>query len=550
MAAAHDDLPKDIAALKTALLSERARASQVVAELAIAKARASDDQALIAHQQLQIAKLTRELYGQRSERSGRLLDQMELAFEESESAATEDEIAAESAAAKTTNVVAFTRKRPSRQPFPEHLPRERVIVPGPTACLCCGGDRLRKLGEDVTETLEVIPRQWKVIQHVREKFTCRDCEKISQVPAPFHVIARGWAGPSLLAMILFEKYGQHQPLNRQAERYAREGVPLSLSTLADQVGACCAVLTPLLRRVEAHVFAAERLHGDDTTVPVLAKGKTDTGRCWVYVRDDKPFGGPSPPAAMFYYSRDRKGEHPQVHLSGYAGLFQADAFDGYRKLYLPDRTPGPILEAGCWVHARRPFFAMADLEENARRSAAGKKAIALSPMAIEVVRRIDALFDIERPINGKSAEERRAVRQELSKPLVEELQVYMREQRAKLSRGHDLAKAIDYILKRWTAFTLFLDDGRVCLSNNAAERALRGIALGRRSWMFCGSDRGGQRAAALYSLIVTAKMNNIDPQAWLADILARIAGHPAHRLDELLPWNWTPTAFAMAAAAA
>ncbi len=253
---------------------------------------------------------------------------------------------------------------------------------------------------------------------------------------------------------------------------------------------------------------------------------------------------------MFYYSRDRKGEHPQIHLSGYAGLFQADAFDGYRKLYLPDRTPGPILEAGCWVHARRPFFAMADLEENARRSAAGKKAIALSPMAIEVVRRIDALFDIERPINGKSAEERRAVRQELSKPLVEELQVYMREQRAKLSRGHDLAKAIDYILKRWTAFTLFLDDGRVCLSNNAAERALRGIALGRRSWMFCGSDRGGQRAAALYSLIVTAKMNNIDPQAWLADILARIAGHPAHRLDELLPWNWTPTAFAMAAAAA
>jgi transposase len=297
-------------------------------------------------------------------------------------------------------------------------------------------------------------------------------------------------------------------------------------------------------------MAAERLHGDDTTVPVLAKGKTDTGRCWVYVRDDKPFGGTSPPAAMFYYSRDRKGEHPQIHLAGYAGLFQADAFDGYRKLYLPDRMPGPILEAGCWVHARRPFFAMADLEENARRQAAGKKAIALSPIAIEIVRRIDALFEIERPINGKSTEERRAVRQELSKPLVDELQVYMREQRAKLSRGHDLAKAIDYILKRWVAFTLFLDDGRVCLSNNAAERALRGIALGRKSWMFCGSDRGGQRAAAMYSLIVTAKMNDIDPQAWLADLLARIATHPAHRLDELLPWNWTPKASAMAAAAA
>jgi transposase len=541
MEAARDDLPEDIDTLKAALLAERARAAQVAAELAVAKAKSSDDQALIAHQQLQIAKLTRALYGPRSERTVRLLDQMELGFEELESAAREDEIAAEIAAAKTTNVVAFTRKRPSRQPFPEHLPRERVVEPGPTSCLCCGGARLRKLGEDITETLEVIPRQWKVIQHVREKFTCRDCEKISQAPAPFHVVARGWAGPSLLAMILFEKYGQHQPLNRQAERYAKEGVPLSLSTLADQVGACCAVLAPLLRRLEAHVFAAERLHGDDTTVPVLAKGKTDTGRCWVYVRDDRPFDGPDPPAAMFYYSRDRKGEHPQSHLAGYAGLFQADAFDGYRALYLPDRTPGPILEAGCWVHARRPFFAMADIEQNARRSAAGKKAIALSPMAIEVVHRIDALFDIERPINGKSAEERRAVRQELSKPLVEELRVYMREQRAKLSRGNDLAKAIDYILKRWAAFTLFLDEGRVCLSNNAAERALRGIALGRKSWLFAGSDRGGQRAAAMYSMIVTAKMNDVDPQAWLADVLARIAGHPASKIDELLPWHWQPS---------
>jgi hypothetical protein len=398
--------------------------------------------------------------------------------------------------------------------------------------------------------LEVIPRQWKVIETVRETFTCRDCEKISQAPAPFHVIARGWAGPSLLAMILFEKFGQHQPLNRQAGRYALEGVPISLSTMADAVGSSCASLDPVLKLVEAHVMAAERLHGDDTTVPVLAKGKTDIGRCWVYVRDDKPFGGPAPPAAMFYYSRDRKGEHPQSHLARYTGLFQADAFDGYRQLYLPDRSPGPIVEAGCWVHARRPFFAMADLEENARRRAAGKKAIALSPTAIEVVRRIDALFDIERAINGKSAEERRAVRQELSKPLVEELWVYIREQRAKLSRGHDLAKAIDYILKRWAAFTLFLDDGRVCLSNNAAERALRGIALGRKSWMFCGSDRGGRRAAAMYSLIVTAKMNGIDPQAWLADVLARIAKHPAHRLDELLPWKWTPQALTMTAAAA
>jgi transposase len=549
MAAAREDLPEDIDALKTALMAERDRAARVAAELAIAQAKASDDQALIAHQQLQIAKLTRELYGQHAERSVRLLDQMELAFEELESSATEDELAAERAAAKMTNVVAFTRKRPARQPFPEHLPRERVVEPGPQTCQCCGGTRLRKLGEDITETLEVIPRQWKVIQHVREKFTCRDCEKISQAPAPFHVVARGWAGPSLLAMILFEKYGQHQPLNRQAERYVREGVPLSLSTLADQVGACCAVLSPLIARIEAHVFAAERLHGDDTTVPVLAKGKTDLARCWVYVRDDRPFGGWAPPAAMFYYSRDRSGEHPVRHLAGYAGILQADAYGGYNKLYEADRRPGPIIEAGCWVHARRPFFVLADIAASARRKAQGKTAAVISPLALEAARRIDALFEIERSINGDSAERRRAVRQELSAPLVADLERWLREHRPKLSRGNDLAKAMDYVLKRLPAFTRFLDDGRICLSNNAAERALRGIALGRKSWLFAGSDRGGQRAAAMYSLIVTAKMNDIDPQAWLADVLARIADHPARDIDGLLPWNWHPSAASRSRAA-
>jgi len=549
MAAAADDLPDDIDALKAALLAERDRAARVAAELAVAQAKASDDQALIAHQQLQIAKLTRELYGQHSERSVRLLDQMELAFEELQSSATEDELAAERATAKTMNVVAFIRKRPARQPFPEHLPRERVVEPGPATCQCCGSARLRKLGEDVTETLEVIPRQWKVIQHVREKFTCRDCEKISQAPAPFHVIARGWAGPSLLAMILFEKYGQHQPLNRQAERYAREGVPLSLSTLADQVGACCAVLSPLIERIEAHVFGAQRLHGDDTTVPVLARGKTDLGRCWVYVRDDRPFSGPAPPAAMFYYSRDRSGAHPVRHLADYAGILQADAYSGYNKLYEADRRPGPIIEAGCWVHARRPFFVLADIATNARRKAEGKTAGVISPLALEAVRRIDALFEIERSINGQSIERRQQARQELSALLIADLEGWLHEHRPKLSRGNDLARAMDYVLKRWPAFTRFLDDGRVCLSNNAAERALRGIALGRKSWLFAGSDRGGQRAAALYSLIVTAKMNDIDPQAWLADVLARIAEHPARDIDALLPWNWQPPAASRSQAA-
>jgi hypothetical protein len=243
---------------------------------------------------------------------------------------------------------------------------------------------------------------------------------------------------------------------------------------------------------------------------------------------------------MFYYSRDRGGAHPQAHLAHYAGLFQADAYSGYDKLYEGNRQPGPILEAACWVHARRPFFALADLAQNARRVAEGKSPGVISPIALEAVRRIDALFDIERDINGESTERRRAVRQILSAPLVTDLELWMREQRARLSRTNDLARAMDYMLKRWAAFTRFLDDGRVCLSNNAAERALRGIALGRKSWLFAGSDRGGQRAAAMYSLIVTAKLNDIDPQAWLADVLGRIAEHPASKLDELLPWNWQP----------
>ena len=352
----------------------------------------------------------------------RLLDQMELAFEELESSATEDEIAAEQAVAKTTNVVAFTRKRPARQPFPEHLPRERVVEPGPTACQCCGSARLRKLGEDITETLEVIPRQWKVIQHVREKFTCRDCEKISQAPAPFHVLARGWAGPSLLAMILFEKFGQHQPLNRQAERYAREGVPLSLSTLADQVGACCAVLAPLIRRIEAHVFAAERLHGDDTTVPVLAKGKTDTGRCWVYVRDDRPFGGPASAGGdVLLLARSRRRAS-----AGASGRLCRDP-PGRRLWRLQQAVRGrPQAGAdhrgGVLGACAAAVLRLADVAANARRKAQGKTTSVISPLALEAVRRIDALFDIERAINGQSAERRRAVRQELSAPLVADLE--------------------------------------------------------------------------------------------------------------------------------
>ncbi len=530
----------DVDALRAALAAAEARADHAEAEAAAVKAQLSGDAALIAHLRLEIAKLTRTLYGQRSERTQRLLDQYELQLEELEASAAADALAAERAAAKAAVPPPMGRRKPSRQPFPAHLPRVRVVVPAPTACPCCGGARLSKLGEDITETLEVVPRQWTVIQTVRERFSCRACESVTQAPAPFHAVPRGWAGPSLLAMVLFEKYGQHQPLNRQAERYAREGVPLSLSTLADQVGTCAGVLEPLFRLIERHVMAAGRLHGDDTTVPVLAKGKTSTGRVWVYVRDDRPFGGADPPAALFHFSPDRRGEHPQAHLTGWAGMLQADAYGGYGKLYVGERRPTPIIEAACWAHARRKFFELADIE-GAARQRAQKKVAVIAPLAIEAVRRMNELFAIEREVNGHPAAERLAVRSLRSAPIVAALEEWMRAERARLPGAAPVAKAMNYMLDRWPSFARFLDDGRVCMTNNAAERALRGLALGRKAWLFAGSNCGGQRAAFFNSLIVTAKLNDVDPQAWLADVLGRIASHPAQRLAELLPWNWRPS---------
>jgi transposase len=546
---ARESLPTDLAAAHAMILAERAarveaeavaasaqaEATSAKAEAANAQADLSSTEAFISHLKLEIEKLRRQLYGTRSERKARLLEQMELQLEELEAVATEDELAAEKAAARTQTVQSFQRKRPARKPFPAHLPRERVVIPAPESCPCCGSKKLSKLGEDATETLEVIPRQWKVIQTVREKFSCRDCETITQPPAPFHVTPRGFAGPQLLAMILFEKFGQHQPLNRQSERYRREGVDLSLSTLADQVGACTTVLQPLHALIERHVLAAERLHGDDTIVPILAKGKTIKGHIWTYVRDDRPFGGRAPPAALYYASRDRRHEHPVRHLHGFTGILQADAYSGYNELYDPSRAPGPITAALCWAHARRQFFELADIAANARR---GKSAAVISPIALEAVKRIDALFDIERGINGQSAEQRLRVRQEQSAPLVAALEAWLREQRSRLSSASSVAAPIDYMLRRWDRFTRFLDDGRICLTNNAAERALRGFALGRKSWLFAGSERGADRAAVMATLIMTAKLNDIDPQAWLADVLARIADHTIHRLEQLLPWNW------------
>lgn len=509
---APDTMADDIETLRAALAAEQLARRE-------AEARASGAEAMVAHLKLLIAKLKHERFGASSERGRKLLDQMELELEELEAAAAEDA----SVVVNDTIVDAFSRRRPVRAPLPDHLPRERVVIPGPTACPCCGG-RLAKLGETITETLEVIPRQWKVVQTVREKFTCRSCEAITQPPAPFHPIARGRAGPNLLAMILTGKFCDHQPLNRQSEAYAREGIDLDVSTLADWVGACTATLAPLVALIRAHVMAASRIHGDDTTVPVLAKGKTITGRLWTYVRDDRPFGGPAPPAAMFFYSRNRAGEHPNQHLAAYAGILQADAYAGFNDLYALTRQPGPATEAACWAHGRRKFFELAE--------------IGRAPLAVEAVRRIDTIFDIERSINGLPTAQRLAVRQECIAPLVDALECWMREARRKMSRHADVAKAMDYMLKRWDAFSRFLGDGQICLTNNAAERALRGIALGRKSWLFAGSDRGGERAAAMYSLVVTAKLNDVDPRAWLADVMHRINDQPASRLAELLPWNW------------
>src|ERR1700675_1421062 len=515
---ADDSLPDDIITLKAMVRAERA------ARLA-AQGEAHYRALLIEKLKPTIKKLRHEQFGQSSER-GSLLDQLELQLADLEENAAHAETAAQLAAAEKITVPSFERRKPARRPLPAHLPRERIVYPAPAVCPCCGNSRLRKIGEDVTETLEHVPSRWKVIQHVREKSSCRSCETTAQTPAPSHPIARGRAGPQLLAHLLFSKYGLHLPLNRQSATYAREGIDLDVSTLADWVGAAAATLMPLIEVIRTHVFAAERIHADDTTVPVLAKGKTRTGRLWTYVRDDRPFGGPDPPAAVFFYSPDRRGEHPEQHLAGYAGLMQADAYAGFNKLYEASRRGGPIIEAACWAHARRKFFDLARLNK--------------SPIAIEAIERIDALFAIEREINGMPPAERARVRHERSRPLVTDLEKWLRGQRGKLSGRSDIAKAIQYSLNCWTALTRFLDDGRLCMSNNAAERALRCVAVGRHNWTFAGSDEGGRRAAAVYTLIETAKLNDIDARAWLADVLARLPDHPARRIGELLPWNWKP----------
>jgi transposase len=516
-------LPLDLAAAHAMIVAQRGMLAQEQALRIAAQSEAKVRSLEVERLKFLLAKARREAFGQSSERGKLIIEQLELAIEDLEEAQGVEEAKAEIAAPEPLRHPRVRKPRGPRK-LPENLSVERIEEPAPCACDKCGSPRLRKLGEEITKTLECEPRRWKIIERARGKFTCRDCESVTETPAPSHPIPRGFAGPSLLAMILVDKFLLHQPLNRQSATFAREGVEIDTSTLADRVGACVVALEPMVEAIRRHVLAAERIHADDTTVPVLAKAKTKTGRLWVYLRDDRPFGGSLPPAAFLRYSPTRHGQYPREHLEGWTGVMQADAFSGFNELYEPRRKPGPITEAACWAHARRKFFDLAKLKK--------------APIAIEAVRRIDELFEIERPINGKPPEVRKAARQAQSKPLIEALETWLRQQRGRVSAKSETAKAINYSLNQWAALIRFLDDGRICLSNNAAERGLRGAAIGRVNWMFAGSDEGARRAAAVYTLIETCKLNDIDPQAWLAHVLAKLPDHPAKRVDELLPWNW------------
>lgn len=479
-------------------------------------------QAEIAKLRFQLARYRRAEFGRSSEKLAREIEQLELAIETLETDQAE-RLAAASPVVAAAIETATEAQKPARRPLPDHLPREEVAHPAPCTCPSCGG-ALRRIGEDVTETLEYVPGRFKVIQHVREKLSCRACDTIVAAPAPEHAIARGRAGAGLLAHIVVSKYDDHLPLYRQAEIFAREGVTLETSTLSGWVGATAAAMAPLIDALAAEVMNSDTLHVDDTPVPVLAPGtgKTKTGRLWTYVRDERPFGGDRPPAALFFYSPDRKGEHPRQHLEKFTGVIHADGYAGFNELFAGNR----IAEAGCWAHVRRKFFDV--------HAAIG------SPIAKEALDHIGQLYRVEETINGLPPDHRRRERRQRSKPIAEALLSWSDETVRKLSRKSELAAAFRYMRGRWAALIRCFDDGHLALDNNPAERALRGVAIGRKNYLFAGSDAGGRRAAAMYSLIETAKLNGINPQHYLADVLARIADHPARRIVELLPWNWLP----------
>jgi transposase len=478
----------------------------------------------IEHLKLVIEKYRRMIFGTKSEKLTGELEQLEFRLEELETAQAAEEAAQEASEAtqpSSTQAVTKLRRRPARKPLPEDLPREVVThLPAHNCCPDCGG-ALRQFGEDVSEQLERIPATYKVIRHVRPKFACAGCERVIEAPAPARPIDRGLPGPALLAHVLVSKYGDHLPLYRQSQIYAREGIDLDRSTLAGWVGAASELLAPLVDEISKHVLRAEKIHADDTPIPVLApgNGKTRTGRLWTYVRDDRPAGCSTAPAVWFTYSEDRKGEHPRRHLKGFKGALQADAYSGFHHLY----GDGAIYEVACWAHTRRKFY---DIH-----------IVHASPTTTEALTRIGALYGIEEQIRGKPAELRCSIRQAHARPLLDDLRRWMEKSLRSLSTKSETAGAIRYALSHWRALTRYVDDGLLEIDNSAAERALRAVAIGRKNYLFMGSDSGGQRAASLYSLIGTAKLNGLDPAFYLRAILEKLPQHPINRIEELLPWS-------------